>query len=117
MRVNREGKVVTGNGVISQKLLEPNTKVPPRTCDADARYLFGCKLTWSQAMALFTFAMSARNIPTEKHRDHDKREQIMLSAASYAISAEQTEYVKPLPEKDKNTYLVGCAHNTLQKLR
>ena len=115
LRQNKDGLVINDNGTVALKNLDLNRQVPSRTCDRDAKLLFGVKMSWSQAFTFFCLVYG--NTPVQKHRETRFRMNIAKSAAPFALSPAQMKLLESAEDAVAHAYLLGMTKNTLQKLR
>ena len=116
-KVNRHGLVTLQNGVVSMKSLGLVDAVSSKDRDIEAEPLFGAKLSFGQAYALFTLVKCGHQAPVEKVRDHETCMEIVHSAQPYCISEEQLLEITGAPLAERQAFVQGMSKAALQKLR
>ena len=116
-KVNKHGLVTLQNGVVSMRSLNLAEIVPSKHRDEDALPLFGVKLSFGQAYALFTLVKCGHETPLEKVRDQETRMQILYSAQPYSISADQLSEITQAGSEEQLAFVQGMSKAAVQKLR
>ena len=83
----------------------------------ETQSLFGAKLSFGQAYALFTLVKCGHQAPVEKVRDQESRMQILLSTQPYCISEDQLLEITGAPLVERQAFVQGMSKAALQKLR
>ena len=116
-KVNRHGLVTLMNGAVSMKALDLSESIPSKHFDSDAMPLFGARLSFGQAYALFTLVKCGHGVPAEKIRVHETRLLILMSAQPHCISDDQLCEILEASPEERLAFLHGMAKAAQQKLR
>ena len=79
--------------------------------------LFDTKLTWGQALHLFTLIMCGKDEPVETHRDAGMHLLIMYTAASYVHGKTQVVEIEAAGPGEQRAYMQGMSKSVLSAVK
>ena len=75
------------------------------------------RLTLGAAYTLCTLVRNGKLMPIERYRDADVCTLLFQSAAPYALTHDQVDYVMSCAELERDAWLLGYAKSSQQKIR